>query len=96
MGDVKRGRLSHVEIRPNYDEKGKIKDHTVLAHHENGDVGKKGVSEWDRPKPIEDHPVSKDEAMDVAKAHLNKNEAAEGTAGRMSKGRSLKEAIGSA
>jgi hypothetical protein len=96
MADVKRGRLESVHIKPNYDEKGKIKDHTVTAHHENGNKDKKGEDYYRRPEPIEDHPTSKEEALDVAKAHLNKNEESEGTAGRMSKGRSMREAIGSA
>jgi hypothetical protein len=94
MADVKRGRLESVHIKPNYDEKGKIKDHTVTAHHENGDNGKKGVDNWARPEPVEDHPHSLSEAMDVAKAHLSKNEDEAGSSGRMSKGRSMKEALG--
>lgn len=92
--DVKRGKLRHVEIRPNYDDKGKVKDHTVSAHHENASKGKDDMYRY--PDPIEDHPVSKEEAMSVAKAHLAKNEEEQGHTGRMSKGRSLKEAIGSA
>lgn len=95
MADVKRGRLESVHIRPNYDEKGKIKDHTVSAHHENANKDKKG-EDWRRPEPIEDHPATKEEALDIAKAHMNKNEEEQGTAGRMSKGRSMKEAIGCA
>lgn len=94
MAEAKRGKLTHVEIRPNYDEKGKVKDHTVSAHHENADKGKDSMYSY--PRPIEDHPTTKEEAMDVAKAHLSKNEEEQGKAGRMSKGRSLREAIGSA
>lgn len=92
--DMKRGRLSHVTITPNYDEKGKIKDHTVEAHHENGEKNPK--DSWARPEPIKDHPASKDEAMDVAKAHMTKNEDEQGAAGRMSKARSMRDAIGCA
>lgn len=95
MADVKRGKLESVHIRPNHDEKGKVKDYTVEAHHENADKGKKG-QEWVRPEPIVDHPKTMDEAGDVAKAHMNKNQEEQGVAGRMNKGRSMREAIGSA
>ncbi len=95
MGEMKRGKLERVEMMPNHDEKGKVKDYTIKAHHMDADAGKKGHDSWQRPEPIEDHAATKEEAMDVAKAHMNKNEEAQGMAGRMSKGRSMREAIGS-
>ena len=94
MAEVKRGRLHHVEIHPEYEEregkdKGKIKGHRVEAHHDAEGQGKDDY--WRSPKPIVDHVKSKKEAMKMAEDHLAKNEDEEGT---MPEKRSMRSALG--
>jgi hypothetical protein len=88
MADAKRGRLRSVSARPMYDEKGKINGHTVSAEHEAAGNGK----EYHYLPPVESPHESMDSAMAKVKEHLDKNHKEHGKA---TKGRSMREAIGS-
>ena len=94
MAEVKRGRLHHVEVHPEHEERdgsqhGKVKGYRVEAHHDAEGNGKDDM--WRSPKPIIDHPATKEAAMSMAKEHLAKNEEEQGMA---KKGRSMKDALG--